>query len=115
MKRVKNNQSKQFNEMLNKLYDITMHNDKDGVCCICGKPYHDYGNNAMPLVKGRCCSECNSKYVMPIRFYIAKNGINYGNIKNPILDEKRANDFLELNKKNDTEAINKFEMEIPVR
>ena len=28
-------------------------------CCLCGKYIEGYGNNAMPLVDGRCCDECN--------------------------------------------------------
>ena len=36
---------------------------KDGVCCICGKEYHNYGNNAQPLANGRCCDECNKKVI----------------------------------------------------
>lgn len=53
--------------MLNKLWDITLNNPKHGVCCICGKPYHNHGNNARPFMDGRCCNECDTKYVLPYR------------------------------------------------
>ena len=48
-------------------------------CCICsdkidlhlhpvtGKVYWDKGHNANPIKDGRCCDDCNSKYVIPER------------------------------------------------
>ena len=53
--------------MMQKMWDIAMNNPKHGVCCICGKPYHNHGNNARPFMNGRCCDECDSKYVIPYR------------------------------------------------
>lgn len=53
--------------MLNKLWDITLNNPKHGICCICGKPYNNHGNNARPFMDGRCCNECDIKYVRPYR------------------------------------------------
>jgi len=32
-------------------------------CCVCGKKYEGYGNNAEPLKKGRCCDKCNIKVI----------------------------------------------------
>ena len=29
------------------------------ICCVCGKIYFGYGNNAWPVADGRCCDECN--------------------------------------------------------
>lgn len=38
------------------------------VCCICNKEFYGYGNNPYPVKEdGRCCSECNMKYVIPAR------------------------------------------------
>lgn len=54
-------------KIMNDLWDMVMGNEKNGVCSICGKPYKDYGHNAKPYDMGRCCSECNSKYVKPTR------------------------------------------------
>ncbi len=47
-------------------------------CCLCGKEiekkyneqgimYWDEGENAQPVAKGRCCSECNWTKVIPAR------------------------------------------------
>lgn len=37
-------------------------------CCICGKVIEDItSHNAEPYKQGRCCSECNSKVVLPAR------------------------------------------------
>jgi len=83
---------------LNKLFDKIMHNDKHGVCCICGKPYHDYGNNAMPLVKGRCCSECNNKYVNSLRIQLLlQKGIHYSTIKEPVATVATVKDIIAEN------------------
>lgn len=58
---------RQAERMMNKLWDKALNNPKHGVCCICGKPYHNHGNNARPFMNGRCCDECDSKYVIPYR------------------------------------------------
>ena len=39
----------------------------DNKCCICGKMYTGYGNNAEPFMRGRCCDLCNFLYVIPSR------------------------------------------------
>lgn len=36
-------------------------------CCICGKRYEGYGNNALPVMEGRCCDYCNGVVVIPGR------------------------------------------------
>ena len=36
-------------------------------CCICGKEIEDYGDNAEPVKKGRCCNFCNQTIVIPAR------------------------------------------------
>ena len=42
-------------------------------CCLCGKEIEvkisgwDMGNNAQPLMNGRCCDECNYTKVIPER------------------------------------------------
>ena len=42
--------------------------DEEKVCCICGKTFVGFGNNAYPVVDdGICCDECNSLYVIPSR------------------------------------------------
>lgn len=45
------------------------------VCCVCGKTYEGYGNNAYPLANGRCCDECDAKVVEKRREYHFAGGI----------------------------------------
>ena len=40
---------------------------KDKTCSICGKIYHEFGNNAQPINDGRCCNKCNADEVIPAR------------------------------------------------
>lgn len=42
-------------------------------CAICGKMYKGYGNNAFPIDLGRCCNECNDKFVIPLRVMMIRN------------------------------------------
>jgi len=42
------------------------------LCCICYARYIGYGHNAQPVREGRCCDECNSKVVFPMRVIRAK-------------------------------------------
>jgi hypothetical protein len=38
--------------------------DKEaGKCCICDKDYSHYGNNAQPIMEGRCCDDCNQTVI----------------------------------------------------
>ena len=37
---------------------------KEHICCICGKKFVGYGNNPSPLrYEGVCCDECNAKVI----------------------------------------------------
>lgn len=36
-------------------------------CCICGKTFFGYGNNALPVANGTCCDTCNLYVVIPAR------------------------------------------------
>ncbi|MHA1868686.1 MAG: hypothetical protein ACTSXD_11635 [Candidatus Heimdallarchaeaceae archaeon] len=40
-------------------------------CCFCGKEAGKYGNNAQPIMNGRCCDKCNEEFVIPVRLYRA--------------------------------------------
>ena len=83
-------------KMWNEILDTVLHNDKDGVCCICGKPYHDYGANAMPLVNGRCCIECDSRFVLPSRLQLLKEkGVHYASIKEGIFTKEAIREIYE--------------------
>jgi len=41
--------------------------EKKKICCICGKRYTGFGNNAEPFKEGRCCDCCNQNWVIPGR------------------------------------------------
>lgn len=61
-----------YYESLNSLKEeaeVAFDNDENEkqVCCICGEEYTGYGNNAEPYKEGRCCDECNRKFVIPSR------------------------------------------------
>jgi len=36
-------------------------------CSICGEPYSGDGNQAKPVIDGRCCDRCSLEYVIPVR------------------------------------------------
>ena len=45
-------------------------------CVICNKEINGYGNNPSPLLsQGRCCDDCDKKFVMTLRFsrFLIKN------------------------------------------
>ena len=54
------------NENTQKAVDDDIKGNKQ-ICCICGKDYLGYGNNAEPYKKGRCCDKCNKQFVIPAR------------------------------------------------
>ena len=56
-------------DLLKEEAEATFDNDETEkqVCCICGEEYTGYGNNAEPYKEGRCCDECNMKFVIPYR------------------------------------------------
>jgi hypothetical protein len=46
--------------------------EKEMFCSICGElneewPGGDYGHNAEPVARGRCCDDCNESAVIPAR------------------------------------------------
>ena len=53
-----------------------MNNNKTQKCSICGKSYKGYGNNAFPIDWGRCCNECNDKFVIPLRILMIENPVH---------------------------------------
>lgn len=43
-------------------------------CSICGDDVNDeFGNNAEPVNKGRCCDYCNNEVVIPARLLIYRD------------------------------------------
>lgn len=49
---------------------------EEGICCICGRTYTHWGNNADPVKNGRCCDICNNLYVIPARIDEIQNRKN---------------------------------------
>ena len=37
------------------------------ICCICGRAYTEWGNNADPVADRECCDACNWSHVIPAR------------------------------------------------
>lgn len=35
----------------------------EGECCICHGDYENWGNNAQPIMDGRCCDRCNNTVI----------------------------------------------------
>lgn len=48
--------------------------NENGTCCICGKEYTHWGNNALPISDGRCCDVCDNTSVIPERIKRIKEG-----------------------------------------
>ena len=65
-------------DLLKEEAEATFDNDETEkqVCCICGEEYKGYGNNAEPYKKGRCCDQCNRKFVIPSRLNKLRNSKN---------------------------------------
>jgi hypothetical protein len=42
-------------------------------CCFCKKDAGEFGNNAQPIMNGRCCDSCNDEIVLPIRILRVTN------------------------------------------
>ena len=40
-------------------------------CIICSQRINNFGNNALPIIEGQCCDECNQRLVVPMRFRIS--------------------------------------------
>lgn len=63
-------------------------------CCICGREFNGFGNDAEPVRKGVCCDSCNSKFIIHTRLLTSKikSSISYEVVKN-------GQDFLDVTKK----------------
>lgn len=42
-------------------------------CCICGREFNGFGNNANPIREGSCCDYCNTRFVNSARVFLSKN------------------------------------------
>lgn len=53
-------------------------------CCICGKIFEGYDNNAQPVRKGICCGVCNVRYIFGCRVLTGRRNTSYEIAKNRI-------------------------------
>lgn len=49
-----------------------MKTDEKKICCLCGKPFTEFGNNPAPFEGDRCCDDCDNRIVIPERIRLAK-------------------------------------------
>ena len=66
-------------------------------CCICGKTFVGYGNNAEPIRKGICCNICNTKYVFGSRFLNPRRNTSYEIVKTEEEKKEISNKLKEKN------------------
>lgn len=52
-------------------------------CSICGCELKGMGHNAKPYIDGRCCGNCNSDKVLPLRYFLltAYGIVSYNSIQ----------------------------------
>lgn len=50
---------------------MTMNADTK-ICCLCGKPFTEFGNNPAPFEGERCCDDCDNRIVIPERIRLEK-------------------------------------------
>jgi hypothetical protein len=58
-------------------------------CCLCGDTVKQFGNNPRPVKsEGKCCNDCNTHYVIPLRM-----GFHFGinTVKKTINDKRKKN------------------------
>ena len=65
-------------------------------CCLCGIEFYGYGNNPYPLCDvndcdGRCCNECDNKYVIPSRIIMVYKGKSAEEVFNDYKKAKEMN------------------------
>jgi hypothetical protein len=39
----------------------------NSLCSICYEPFDEFGHDAQPVKKGRCCNACNDRKVIPAK------------------------------------------------
>ena len=97
MRQIVRNEKRNAERELNKMLDKYLANPKYGTCPICGKKYNDYGNNAMPFTNGRCCKECDIKYVWPYRSEVMEeNNVPYWEINEPFINVDQVADCVRM-------------------
>ena len=60
-------------------------------CCICGKQLTGMGNNPFPVkTSGRCCDNCNIKFVIPERIKQMVKDVSDNKEKEEVKDEDQG-------------------------
>lgn len=72
-------------------------------CSICHKTIKGFDNNAWPVNDGRCCSDCDNKYVLPLRIFLA------GSMKNHILILNAYDDSYRLEEVKEEASLEKLQ------
>jgi hypothetical protein len=36
-------------------------------CVLCSKVFEEFGHDAEPVARGRCCNRCNTQFVIPVK------------------------------------------------
>ena len=119
---------KKVEDSTNDTEDIKIEDQpEERVCCICGNPIKDWGNNPNPICKnGECCDECNQKYVLQARVVKSYRPhqklvfINCDNCKKPVIlanfentcecgkkYDLQGNEIVEVKNNNDTKVLAK--------
>lgn len=63
-------------------------------CCICGKEFNEFGNNARPVKDGTCCNSCNSRFVLPARLFMGVNKFVSHEVARNLKERKKLNKVL---------------------
>ena len=91
-----------------------LHEDADGhVCVICGEHYSGYGNNAEPIADGKCCDDCNLKYVIPARFEALRDGKLHEDFSDEQIETIESIDGIKVLKDGDEQAIEYKGIKVP--
>ena len=55
-------------------------------CCICKEEFIGFGNNAEPLLHGKCCDECNKTKVLPLRMKQKYYNHQFGDLQGDMIE-----------------------------
>ena len=76
-------------------------------CCVCGREYSEFGNNANPIRKGSCCDYCNTQFIIPARVFLGENPGSINNFE-IVKSNKELNEMEKKLLKKDFEIILTF-------
>lgn len=76
-------------------------------CCICGREFNGFGNNANPIREGNCCDYCNTRFVIPTRVFLSKNPGAINNFE-IVKSNKELNEMEQKLLEKDFEIISTF-------